>query len=495
MLATTDGRLRGRWISDDIHVVLGVPYAAAPFGDNRFRPPRPAPRWSGVRDATSFGPIAPQSAELPGAPVWRPRDEDVLTLNVWSPRPAGRALPVLFWIHGGAYTFGSSAQPDYDAAALAASGLVVVTSNHRLGFEGFGHVPGLPDNRGLLDQVAALRWVRDNIAVFGGDPDNVTIAGQSSGAGSVVCLMAMGQARGLFRRAIAHSVPDAFFSVEHAARITERIARAAGVAPTVAGLTRATPNALVSASDQVVREYRADRDSGRLHYDPVLYGPVVDGDVLPADPLTALAAGVARDVDLLVCHALEEAWLMHEVGGLAEVRSEEDLARFAVDLGIPPHVVRAYHAARPSASVLDRYLALVGDAKFGEFSSRLAERHGRAGGRAHLSRFARRRTGRDGVVRAWHCADVPFVFGNLDAVGAEFLLGGPPDDRDRALSRRMSRAWAGFAATGDPGWPALAERDSPVRIWSTVDDLVDEAGNAGRMPWRDVPFPLSLRTT
>ncbi|CAM5237292.1 hypothetical protein SHIRM173S_01713 [Streptomyces hirsutus] len=226
---TTSGPVRGRRPVDGVVAVLGVPYAAAPFGPRRFREPQPVHGWSGPRDCTVFGPVAPQSAELPGSPRWREEDEDVLTVNVWVRRqPDGGPLPVLFWIHGGAYTFGSSAQPDFDGTALARAGVVVVSCNYRVGFEGFGHVPGFPDNRGLLDQVAALRWVRENIAAFGGDPGNVTVAGHSAGAGSVACLMAVEQARGLFRRAVAHSVPHGFLTVEAAATTSSRIAAEAG---------------------------------------------------------------------------------------------------------------------------------------------------------------------------------------------------------------------------------------------------------------------------
>lgn len=207
---TRNGPVKGHRAAPDVVSVLGIPYAAAPFGANRFREPRPSPAWTGVRNCTDFGAIAPQSAQLPGAPAWSPDDEDILTVNIWSPAPKGGCLPVLVWIHGGAYTFGSSAQPDFDGTTLARAGLVVVTLNYRLGFEGFGHIPdsegtSYPDNRGLLDQVAALHWVRENIAAFGGDPGNVTVAGQSSGAASIACLMVMDRARGLFRRAITHS--------------------------------------------------------------------------------------------------------------------------------------------------------------------------------------------------------------------------------------------------------------------------------------------------
>ncbi|WP_189857803.1 carboxylesterase/lipase family protein [Streptomyces poonensis] len=488
---TTSGRVRGRPV-DGVTAVLGVPYAAAPFGPGRFRAPRPVRGWSAPRDCTSFGPVAPQSAELPGAPVWRPGDEDVLTVNVWvRQQPAAGPLPVLFWIHGGAYTFGSSAQPDYDGTALARTGVVVVSCNYRVGFEGFGHVPGFPDNRGLLDQVAALRWVRENIAAFGGDPGNVTVAGHSAGAGSVVCLMAMEQARGLFRRAIAHSVPGAFFTVEVAAAIASRIAAEAGVAPTGDGLLSASPQELVAASDKVAGQCADDPVTPAQAYDPVVFQPVVDGDVLPVDPLSAPAAGTSRDVDLLVCHTLEEYWFLHEVGGVREVTSEPELADFAEALGLPARLLTGYGALMPGAPVLDRYLALFGDAQFGEYGSRLAEYHTRAGGRAYLSRFARRRVTPDGEARPWHTADIPFAFGNLDADGAAFLIGGVPDEQDRALSRRMLRAWADFAACGDPGWPAVTTDATPVKSWAVPGDHVaDDDTSDVRALWRGIPLGL-----
>ncbi|MEV7188202.1 carboxylesterase family protein [Kitasatospora sp. NPDC093102] len=484
---TTSGRVRGKG-SDGVTAVLGIPYAAAPFGALRFREPQPVPAWGGIRDCTAFGPIAPQSAELPGAPVWRPGDEDILSVNVWAPERAdGGTLPVFFWIHGGAYTFGSSAQPDFDGTALARAGLVVVSCNYRVGFEGFGHVPGLPDNRGLLDQAAALRWVQDNIAAFGGDPGNVTVAGHSAGAGSVACLMVMEQTGGLFRRAIAHSVPSAFYAVELAAAVTERIAAEAGVAPTAEGLLSVPPEGLVAASDKVAARCGTDPVAAIHAFDPVIFQPVVDGEVLPVDPLPALAAGTAREVELLVCHTLEEYWFFHAVGAVREVTTEAELADFAEALHLPARLVDGYRASMPDAPVFDRYLAMFGDAEFGEYTTRLAEHHASAGGRAYLARFARRREG----VRPWHTADIPFAFGNLDAVGADFLIGGAPDDHDRALSHRMLRSWVDFAATGDPGWPAVTADNTPVRSWSVPGDhLGNDNTSDFRALWRGVGFDL-----
>ncbi|MEU8577641.1 carboxylesterase/lipase family protein [Streptomyces asoensis] len=494
LFKTANGRVRGVRACADVVAVLGIPYAAPPFGADRFREPVPARGWARVRDCTAFGPIAPQSARLPGSPVWSPGDEDILTLNIWTPVAEGGRLPVLVWIHGGAYTFGSSAQPDFDGTVLARAGLVVVTLNYRLGFEGFGHVLGgataHPDNRGLLDQIAALRWVRANIAAFGGDPDNVTIAGQSSGAASVACLMVMDGARGLFHRAIAHSAASPCYTRDIAAATTREIAAAAGCPATPEGLASVTPQALVTASDRVVDDYRRDPASGSRHYDPSLYAPVLDGDVLSTDPLTGMASGAAREVDLLVCHTTEEYWLLDAVGSSTKITTWEQLVRFAEDFGLPDGLVAGYRAALPDAPVLDVYLAVFGDLLFGEYSNRLAEYHARAGGRAFLSRFDRRRSGPQGVVRAWHCADIPFAFGNVDIESLAFLIGGTPTPADHQLARRMVRAWADFAATGSPGWPSLDNARGHARTWSTEDDPVDYGSPAIRALWADADFPV-----
>ncbi|MFI2780604.1 carboxylesterase/lipase family protein [Streptomyces sp. ALB3] len=496
---TTTGAVTGRRAVRDPGVVVlrGIPYAAPPFGAARFRGPRPAARWEGIRDCAAFGPVAPQSAELPGAPVWAPGDEDVLSLNVWTPADSGGTLPVLVWIHGGAFVFGSSAQPDFDGTVLAGHGLVVVTLNYRLGFEGFGRVPPAsgaepcPDNRGLLDQIAALRWVRDNIAAFGGDPDRVTVAGQSSGATSVACLMAMEGARGLFRRAVAHSAVNACATPESAARTTAEVAAEAGVPATHEGLLSASPGTLVAASDRVVARYRRDPSSGRRHYDPAIYGPVAGVASLPVDPLTACASGTAGEVDLMVCHTSEEYWLLDAVGSCARVSTEQQFGVFATDHRLPDSLLHAYHLLMPGASVHERYLAVYGDMLFGEYSSRLAESYAASGGRAHLARFVRRRDGQGKPVRAWHCADIPFAFGTVEDERVHFLIGGPPHAADLDLAGRMASAWAAFAATGDPGWPRLTSGAAgPVRIWDTSPGAGHSSWDAFRAPWRAAGLPL-----
>lgn len=481
--------MRGRAPYRGVVAVLGIPYAEPPFGSDRFREPRPRRAWEGVRDCAEYGPIAPQSAELPGAPSWAPGDEDILSLNVWTPvresGAEGRRLPVLVWIHGGAYTFGSSAQPDFDGTALARAGLVLVTLNYRVGFEGFGHVPAqgegaCPPNRGLLDQIAALEWVRDNIASFGGDPANVTAAGQSAGATSVACLMTMDAARGLFRRAVAHSAVGPVFSTALAEHVTRKVAAEAGIAATHADLAAASPRTLVRASDAVVEKFRQDPDSGHLFWDPVIFGPVADGHLLRADPLELIGAGSAPDIDLLVCHTTQEYWLMRAVGSCAEATTDEELARFAADFGLPDRLTAGYRRLVPETTVRDIQLAVYGDLSFGEYSNRLATAHARTAGRTFLSRFVRQRGGSGPAVYAWHCADVPFAFGSLAEESVQFLIGGPPTPSDHRLSDRMVAAWAGFAATGDPGWAPVGDTPpAAIRAWGAADPA------AGPDFWRD----------
>ena len=241
-IRTAVGVLRGSREAG-LAVFRGVRYAEPPVGALRFAAPRPVRGWAGVRAALSYGPPPPQpSAFGTDGPAREAVGDDWLSLNVWSPDPApGAGLPVLVWIPGGGYVIGSSSLPEFDGGRLAANGVVVVTLNYRLGMEGFAQIDGAPANRGLLDQVAALHWVRENIRAFGGDPNRVTVFGESAGGGSVAALLAMPRAAGLFRRAVAQSVPGTFFSPELAADIAAACAAELGVRPTAADLSAVEP--------------------------------------------------------------------------------------------------------------------------------------------------------------------------------------------------------------------------------------------------------------
>ncbi|WP_306369825.1 carboxylesterase/lipase family protein [Nocardiopsis sp. CC223A] len=486
VVTTTGGRVRGTDSprSEDGSVIVhrSIPYAAAPFGEHRFAAPAPAAPWDGVRDCTAFGPPAPQRPHLVGAAAWSPEmSGDCLTLSVWSSARPGDRAPVLVWIHGGAYIVGASSEPAYDGTRLAESGLVVVGVNYRVGFEGFGHVPGRPDNRGLLDQIAALRWVRDNIEGFGGDPGNVTVAGESAGAGSVVCLMAAPDARGLFRRAIAHSVPGDMITTGTARFIGERIARAAGVPYEAESLAALSPEKVLDAVDAVL----ADSPSGG--FKPfTCFTPVVGGPELPEEPLAAIARGGAAGVDLLTGHNAHEFRLFTELGQEVRIDEEEVLHALVSRLGLRKDALEVYRGTLPGAPVRELFNAIQSDAMFCEYTARLAEAHVDGGGRAFFFLFAARSTVLGGRLGACHGLDLPFAFGNLDGDFGAFLFEGGPGEEHHALSARMIAAWRDFAATGDPGWPASTSAALSVKEWNTPDALHPELVAPARAVWAEV---------
>ena len=322
VVRTSAGQVRGR-AEDGVAVFRGIPFAEPPVGDLRFAAPHPARPWDGVRDAATFGPpppqsrflLTPMSAAAPGADP-----DDWLTVNVFSPDLGPAGLPVMVWIYGGAYRFGASSLLGYDGTLLARQNVVVVTFNHRIGVEGYAYLPGVPANRALLDQVAALRWVRENIAAFGGDPDRVTVFGESAGAGAIASLLVMPAAAGLFRRAIAQSVPGTFFSPALAAQVTAAIAAQAGLPASTEAFAAADPARLAAASDEV---RPADHPWGAVAHTSVPFSPVVDGEVLPVPPWRAVAAGAARDVDLLTGHNRDEYRLFTELNGVRGTITEE----------------------------------------------------------------------------------------------------------------------------------------------------------------------------
>src|SRR5215469_1688126 len=253
-VTTKYGKIRGR-VRDGVASFLGVPYAASPTGPLRFRPPAPPTAWDGIREADRLGPTPPKPDYAAPFDTLLPEPniagDDWLSVNVWSPDPGRAGLPVMVWIHGGAFSNGNSAIPSYDGHAFARDGVVLVSLNYRLGIDGFAHVPDAPANRGLLDQIAALEWVAENIEAFGGDPGNVTVFGESAGAGTIAALLAMDPARGLFGRAIAQSVPGTFFTPELAADVTAAIAGEAGLPPTFEELATASPGLLATACSRV----------------------------------------------------------------------------------------------------------------------------------------------------------------------------------------------------------------------------------------------------
>ncbi|WP_167769036.1 carboxylesterase/lipase family protein [Nocardia sp. CS682] len=517
VVTTTAGAVEGRR-EGELSVFKGIPYAAAPEGPLRMRAPAPPESWDGIRPALQYSVAPPQLPLTPGTPpLWRPADGlDCLSVNVWTPGGTGDRLPVLVWIHGGGWKAGSSSDPAHDGATLARGGVVLVTFNYRVGFEGFGFVPGHPANRGFLDQTAALRWVHDNIAAFGGDPDKVTLFGESGGGLSIAALLSAPAARGLFRRAIVQS-PAARLLPEHEAqRIAELTAAALGVAP--AELATQPPLALLSVQDEPLAAMEADPGAWTTPEAITAFTPVIDGVTVVDKPWLALGSGVARDIDLITGSTRDEFTLFALSRGLIKpsasamikalptfaritahgMRSHGlpkarrptplrtvDLSTTAAHLGLPASAPAAYRAAYPGSTDAELYVVMYSDAMFRMPAIWLAEAHTAAGGRSYVYDFAWASPALGGALGACHVADIPVTFGNTDSPLASFVLGGArPSESLLRLSEQLRSSWISFATNGDPGWPVFTTDGALTRIWDTPPMVAADPLAASRQIWQ-----------
>ncbi|WP_414900931.1 carboxylesterase/lipase family protein [Sphingomonas flavalba] len=464
------GAVRGV-ATGDLHVFRGLPYALPPVGPARWTAPVAMPPWPGVRPATRFGAACIQPPSRPGsiyAADHAALSEDCLTLNVWAPAAAGGA-PVFVWIHGGSLTTGSGAEPMYDGAALARRGLVVVTMNYRLGVLGWLAHPELsaesPDavsgNYGLLDQIAALRWVKDNIAAFGGDPANVTVAGESAGALSVMYLMASPRARGLFAKAIAQSAymittPDLKrrrFGVEPAEAAGSRLGTALG-AGDIAAL-RAMDGAALTAAAQ------------KAGFFP--FG-AVDGQVLPDQLVTLFDKGAQAPVPILAGFNSGEIRSLRFL--LPPAPADAAAYEAAIRAGYGA-LAPAFLARYPADAVDESMLAAVRDAMYGWTAERLVAAQGARGLPSFLYLFDHGYPAADAAgLHGFHAGELPYVFGTI-ADTPRYWPPIPDSAGERALSTAMADYWAAFArtgapqATGQPAWQPYA-RDGAYMHFADV---------------------------
>lgn len=457
----------------------GIPYAEAPSGERRFLAPVPRAPWTAERPALTPS-ATPQRGSIfddPAIPEPSVPGDDFLTLNVFTPAPGrtGARLPVLVWIHGGGWSSGSHNSPWYDGAAFNRDGVVTVSIAYRLGFDGYGWVDGsnAPFNRAVLDQVLALEWVRDNIACFGGDPGEVTIGGQSAGGGNVMVLMTCPRARGLFRRAISDSGAVTDFPADAARSTAREMARLAGVEPNLEGW-RALDYDRVFAVTAELEKRRAER-SPRVPLERIraalvsapdtgiVYGPAVDGRIVPLPVVEALARGEGGDIPLLAMSTTHEFIgaafeLVEELGGRTAVEVMEEAG-----LGAGP--AADYVAAHPELGGGERlYLGcLISDAMFHIPLlgwARARERAGSAG--TWLSRFAWESPA---TGLSTHCLDLPFAFDCLAHPYCDHTLRAVPP---QSLADAVHGDWTRFILTGDPGWrPWDSRGDSrgPGRIY------------------------------
>lgn len=478
-VSTAQGVVRGAY-RDGILSFKGIPYAAAPYGAHRFAHPAPAPAWDGVRGATSFGPtVAKPPYPSPLDRLLPERDapgEDCLNLNVWTPDTGGR-LPVLVWLHGGAFVHGSGSVGTYDGTAFARDGVVCVTINYRLGAEGFLLIDEAPANRGLLDQLAALRWVQDNIACFGGDPDAVTVAGESAGAMSVTTLLSMPASTGLFRRAIAQSGAGHHVqSAETARKVTAALAEHLEVPPTVEGFGSVPVDAFVAAQAALSARIAREPDPvvwGEITADTMAFEPCVDGTVLAARPIDNLAAGVSADIDMLIGTNSDEYTLFLVPSGVADVVSEETLRLTITAHGVDAAAaISAYHAARPGSTPGEVLAAVLRDRAFWIPAIRVAEARARHGADTHFYEFDWKSPQLDGRLGATHALEIGFVFDTLhDPAGAPLRGAHPPQE----VADHMHGSWVSFVTTGDPGWPVYGSDRTVQRFGDAPGPVTDPA--------------------
>lgn len=488
--------------ADGQHIFKGIPYALPPVGDNRWKPPLAVPAWEQVRDAGQFGAACQQPPAPAGsiyAETYPAMSEDCLSLNVWAPAKAKNA-PVFVWIHGGNLVRGSSQQAMFDGAALAKRGVIVVSINYRLGIFGYFAHPGLTaeqgssGNYGVLDQVAALRWVKTNIGAFGGNPGNVTIAGESAGGLAILHLLASPQARGLFAKAIVQSaslmnIPElgrTSFGLPSAEANGERVAAAAG-ATTIADLRAIDAASLTALATKARFASTA----------------IVDGKVLTKQLIETFEAGEQAHVPLLTGFTSGEIRTMQSIlPGLpdpAKLNAASYEAAIRTNYGpLADEFLRLY----PASNIGESMLAAARDGFFAWNSQKLVREQAKAGQPTYLYYFDHAYPGESPAIHGFHASEVPFMFGNIAKVTA--LWPHIPDTKvERDLSNAMADYWVSFAKTGkpraagQPAWPAHNQRaaymlfadkprvslDLKAAEYRLHDQVFCRRRAAGNIPW------------
>lgn len=482
VIRTAKGRLRGLEL-DDVHVFRGVPCGMPPYqGKYRLALPEYVPAWNGVLDAAEFGDIPLQ----PGAKGKVIGGGDCLRLNIWTPAPGRSKCPVMVYIPGGGSTRCNNNDVSLDGTAFAQDGVVLVTVNYRVNVDGFLKINGVPSNLALRDMIFALRWVQDNIAAFGGDPDNVTVFGQSAGATHITSLISSPVTKGLFRRAILQS-PSALaqYDADLASRVAAKLLHFYGVENSREAVAAIPVEKLFSFAAFIAERDKDPEWCRMLGGNTGLFKPYCDGEILLKRPVDAIAEGAARGLEIMVGSTRDE-WRLYVVqDGTIDAINEQSVKRFTDSAGLAPEIAEKYRQAGRGRTPGEIFSALRSDLIFRMPANKVLESQAKAGGKVWAYSFDWKSDACNGRLGAAHSLDVPFVFKTIhkDSPRLKALLGSNPPD---SLAEIMHSAWVKFASEGNPGWtPFNLERRMTMSFNSESREVPD--------PWKSERETMILR--
>jgi para-nitrobenzyl esterase len=488
IIETKAGKIQG-YIEEGVEIFKGIPYAEPPLGELRFKPPVDKKPWDDVLDASSYGFCAYQGY----TPLedWfgklEPESEDCLSLNVWTPAADDKKRAVMMWVHGGAFIMGSGIDPMYEGSYLAKRGdIVVVTINYRLGSFGYLYVPGSTVNIGMLDQVAALRWIRDNIAAFGGDPDTVTIFGESAGAQSVCTLPAMPAAKGLFHRIIAQSAPP--FNPDKSDKISKNIMRQVGIKKgDLDGFRKIPAEKIIKAQNDVFA-----KDPTNI----LALRPLLDDETIPLHPLRVFKKGDCKDIDFMIGTNSEEFKMflaMPQFSGMDDEALEKMLIGYlsmnGVDMNKAKELLELYKKEDADSDLRDILTTLVTDMSFRISTIHYLEAQGKHQPNTFNYLFTMKCPLLDGKLGACHALELPYVFGTINLPKMDEFAG--KGAVVEAVSEKMMDAWIAFARTGNPNndgipdWPAYEPGKRSTMVFGPDIKVVEKYLDKQREAWGD----------